>query len=502
MKKLSIFLIGILGIMAASCDDAPEVAKPQVNPQEPIVAEGDVVSQPSGALLTPETSELKLQEYKEKDEPIPVMQLTETKNLPEGATISYRLELSNSETFANVQTIEALEGDDGVYYVSVDEWGAAHQRLFGKSPKPKMTYYRVPAFINYDGSNYRYVSTNYYVAKGHMQVCGVDAGFVIEDHYYLLGSMTTWTLNAESVAPYMFEHSDDVSVYDDPVFVIKFEVPADVVASDGGAYWKIAPQSAVESKEWANVVGTAVNGDTALSGTLVSENAEAGKIEVAGKYKMTINMEAMTYDIERLLQPDILYTPGGTNDWNQLNSAWMQLNSEKGYYGVFPVNGDGFKICTENSWDNAYTYGAKLADPALSGELLLGQSGQNIKVPAENEGLIWASVQFDPVSYELTTYNLIPVNRVGVIGSFAASSWGDDVEMTSADGGITWNVDVTFIAGDEYKIRFNGNWDYNLGGDSKALSLDGGNIKAEEAGNYTVTLKLQPGIPTLTLTKK
>lgn len=502
MKKLSIFLLGILGIMAASCDDAPEVAKPQVNPQEPIVADGDVVSQPSGALLTSETSELKLQEYKEKDEPIPVMQLTETKNLPEGTTISYKLELSNSETFANVQTIEALEGDDGIYYVSVDEWGAAHQHLFGKSPKPKMTYYRVPVFINYDGSNYRYVSTNYYAAEGHMQVCGVDAGFVIEDHYYFLSNSTTWDFS--EVMNYAFEHDADVSVYDNPEFIFKFEVTQEQLdANGGGSYWKIAPESSVESQNWNALLGTEVNGDENLEGHLFGPGeVQSGKLTQAGKYKLTINMENMTYDFELLLQPDVLYTPGGANGWSQSNSAYMQLNSSKGYYGVFPVDAAGFKICTENSWDNAYTYGGKLADPALSGELLLGQDGKDIKVPEGNEGLVWASVQFDPVSYALTTYELIPVTSVGLIGSFAASGWGSDVKMTSNDNGVTWSADITFAKGDSYKIRFNENWDYNLGGDIKALSLDGADIVADEAGEFTLTLTVQPGIPTLTVVKK
>ena len=35
-------MLGVLGLFAASCDDAPEAPKPQENPQEPIFASGDI----------------------------------------------------------------------------------------------------------------------------------------------------------------------------------------------------------------------------------------------------------------------------------------------------------------------------------------------------------------------------------------------------------------------------------------------------------------------------
>lgn len=94
---------------------------------------------------------------------------------------------------------------------------------------------------------------------------------------------------------------------------------------------------------------------------------------------------------------------------------------------------------------------------------------------------------------------MLKIETVGIIGGFAASGWGSDVVMTSADGGITWTADVTFAAGDEFKVRFNGNWDYNLGGGNV---LDGDNIKVAEAGTYTVTLTTQPGTPKITYALK
>ena len=498
MKKLSIFLLGALGMIAAACDEAPEVAKPQVNPQEPLVTTGDVVTQPAGALLTPEGSELKLQDYKAEDKPVPIMMVTETKNLPAGATVSFKLEISDSESFARMQSMDALEGDEGMYYVAVDEWGKAHQALFGKSPKPKTTYYRVPVYVTFDGSDYRYESTDYYAAQGKMEVCGVDAGFVIYDNYYLLSNATTWDLGEAKKFP--FHHNNpDVSVYDDPNFTINFEVTPEVAAS--GDYWKIGYDEAIDAQNWDGMIGTQENGDEALSGFLVSVNAQSGLIKTPGKYEMRINMESMEYEIELLKQPNHLYTPGGANGWNQEASGWMQLKEDKGlYYGVFPVS-DGFKICEANDWSDATTWGeTKPAAGGLTGTLSLGGAGDNINAP--EAGTYWVMANFDPESYALTTYELVPITRIGVIGSFSASGWGSDIAMTTADNGATYTVDVELEAGTAWKIRFNDDWDYDLGGDISHMTWGGSDIQVEAVGTYTITLSLLGGYPRCTITKK
>lgn len=499
MKKFSIFLLGVLGMMAAtSCEDELEPAIPQSNPQEPILTTGDVVSQATGALAS--SAVLNLEDYRADGAAVPVMQLVSTNDLPEGAAVSYALQLSDTEDFKRNVVIAATEGSDGVFNISASDWNDAHVYLFGKSPKVKTVYYRVPVYVNVDGSDYRLQSADYYAAEGTIQETCMDNGFFISDAYYFLSDATSWSLgDAAAMEPFKFEHSD-ADVYDDPVFTFKFKLTEENLEGVDGVYWKITSQEGMNINDWATgIYGPEVNGDDNLAGMLVDVDAQAGKLTQPGTYKLTINMEEMTYEFALLLQPEFLYTPGGANGWGQTSSAYMQLHETKGYYGLFPIDGDGFKICTENSWDDAYTYGSTDTAAALSGDLGLGQAGNNILVP--EAGLYWCFVQFDS-AYTLTTYELIKVDTVGIIGSFAASGWGSDVLMTSADGGATWTADVTFAAGDEFKFRFAENWDYNYGGDLNALSLDGDNISVAEAGTYTVTLKLQPGLPTATMTLK
>lgn len=492
-----------------SCQESIEPAPPQHNPQLPIVTIDDIQSQKAGVLTS---SVVTLEDYRADGSMIPVMELVSAENLPANSEVEYRLELSSTPTFDKVVTMHTVAGtpnENGatVYSVLASEWNTAHLTLFGKSPKVKTAYYRIPLYLDLDGSDYRVSPTDvpdaadYYVASGELQETCMDSGFVIEDHYYFLSNSTTWNIGDRAeVEQYAFEHSADVSVYDDPVFVFKFKVTQDQLdANGGGSYWKIAPESAIDAQNWDAMVGTETNGDESLSGMLVTENAQSGKLTEPGNYRITINMESMTYDFELLLQPDVLYTPGGSNGWNQLNSAYLQLRAGEYYYGLIPVD-DSFKVCAEPKWDNATDYGAPSEDPANSGTLVLGGTAKNIK--PEANGLYWMHIDYDHVSYQLTTYSMTKVETVGLIGSFAGSGWGSDVVMTSADGGITWTGDVTFAAGDEFKLRFNGDWGMNLGGDIQSLSYDGSNIKVEEAGNYTITFTTQPGIPHLSMEKK
>ena len=99
MKKLSILMLGLLGMMSASCDDAPEAPKPQENPQEPIFAVGDITSATDGALAS--ATVLDLESYREKSG-IPVMKAPETKNLPEGAVVSYKVQLCAAQDFSGM----------------------------------------------------------------------------------------------------------------------------------------------------------------------------------------------------------------------------------------------------------------------------------------------------------------------------------------------------------------------------------------------------------------
>ena len=104
---------------------------------------------------------------------------------------------------------------------------------------------------------------------------------------------------------------------------------------------------------------------------------------------------------------------------------------------------------------------------------------------------------FWTVDLENKTATAVKVEKVGLIGSF--NEWSDDVVLTFNAEDHTYNGTVTLGENAELKVRFNGNWDYSLGGDLNRLQAVNDNCKVAEAGTYTAKLDLNKG--TLTLTK-
>ena len=94
-----------------------------------------------------------------------------------------------------------------------------------------------------------------------------------------------------------------------------------------------------------------------------------------------------------------------------------------------------------------------------------------------------------------------PVTLVGLIGSFAGSDWGADVEMAFDPETLTYSATVDLAEGNEFKIRFNSNWDLNLGGDITALTHNGNNIVVQETGTYHIVLDMA-NTSSLTMTKQ
>ena len=82
----------------------------------------------------------------------------------------------------------------------------------------------------------------------------------------------------------------------------------------------------------------------------------------------------------------------------------------------------------------------------------------------------------------------------GIIGSFEGSGWSTDIPMTKVDDN-TWQGEVTLKAGDELKVRADGDWADNWGD-------NGENFKVAEDGTYVVTLTFSDGVGTATVTKK
>lgn len=492
MKKSIIFLFGVLGLMATSCEDALEPAIPQHNPQGPVLESGDIETVKAGVLAS--DAVLTLENYRADDARLGIVKLEKADSLPANAEISYKFELSSTDDFARSYTIDATLGEDSTYTVSASDWNEAHLYLFGKSPKEKTAYYRVPVYVNVNGSDYRYESTSYYAVTGSIKETCFDQGFVIEDHYYLLGSMSTWALdNAAEVEKYPFYHNPDVSPYDDPVFTIVFSVSQAVLdANGGGCYWKIAPQSVVGTDKWSNVIGTETDGDESEQGMLVTENAGSGKITKAGKYELTVNMEEMTYSLKSLAS--VLYVVGEPNGWSIDNDAVYLTETSQGsniYSGTIKVDAGKFmfRFYTQlGDWDRN-SVGAD-DDPNVNVPVTFNEAGEYTSVIAQagvnatsGKGN-WTDASWEGGAVSITVNlndNTVVMKKASLASGIYLrgdmNGWGADAawEFQLTDKTNVWTVSgVSISQGQGFKVA-DANWGaVNLGAESGNTNITAG----------------------------
>lgn len=173
------------------------------------------------------------------------------------------------------------------------------------------------------------------------------------------------------------------------------------------------------------------------------------------------------------------------------------------YMGVF-VNGQRISNLTSAELDGYYQGFAHLSSPfslnydykkeivAVNGSsfaLLDGDfeaQGENI-APAANGFYL---LRVDLKDATKTSLTPIAITKVGAIGTF--NGWSDDQALTYDAAEHCFKGTLTFAADGEFKFRFNGTWDLNLGGHfPNELTFGGANLKVN-AGTYDVRLYVEP----------
>ena len=174
-----------------------------------------------------------------------------------------------------------------------------------------------------------------------------------------------------------------------------------------------------------------------------------------------------------------LSVPGNWSVWTA-DAPKLSGDKKGNFAGPLVMAGDAieFKFIHDGAW-----IGGKAGEEDLSYEL---GASDNMTIAA---GTYWWTV--DLVN---NTAKALPVTQVGLIGSF--NEWSTDVVLT-AGADDTYTGSVTLEDNAKFKVRFNGSWDYCLGGSVDAFSAFGGDIVVAEGGTYTVTVYLNHGKITL-----
>ena len=351
--------------------------------------------------------------------------------------------------------------------VATADLQSAVTQLFGKRPQARTMKGVVHAYMKTNGQVFR-------ASSDTINIIVTPEAPVIETAYYLIGDMNAW----DGTKLVKFNHSDK-DVYEDPYFTVIVKVPAN-------CYWKIIPQSNVDASDvWANpgVLGPSANGDTSATGTLVNDNAQAGKIaEEAGYVKFTLNMMESTYTIDYIGDMALqLYVPGAHQDWKpELAPIIYCQNYDMKYDGYvnFTAAGQAFKFTAQPSWEGT-NYGNG-GDGTLSTDANAG----NMSVTEAGYYRLTANLATTPMTYTVTK------TVWGIIGDATPGSWDASTDMTYNATTGEWTVTADLTGGKAMKFRANNAWDINLGGNASNLTYGGDNMSIAESGTYLITLNL------------
>ena len=479
MKKIALLSAVALGLAFTACDDTEIIDIPQ-NPA-PVEFKVDDLKLTATEQLS---SVLDLEALNNSYANIKVADISLV-NFPSDYELNVVMQMSADDTFSKICEVPASVVDNQIV-VNPDDLQGVYVANISKGPKQRTVYARFAAYAVKDQAQVRLGNPDYYWGPFSLIVKPYPSSLVIEQNYYLLGTINGW-----SVAQAIKLNHSDKDVYDDPVFSIKVDISAADAAS--GWWWKIVPESTYATGNWVDAdnaaFGVAENGDEALSGMLVgrtaTEDCGAGCLKVQGPYLLTINLEEGTYKFEMAI--DNLYTPGDSNNWSHAASQLLFTKDYANYYGYANLNGI-FKFTSAPNWDGI-NYGN-------AGEGVLSTDGGAGNLTVAEPGLYWLHVNLAALTYEATL-----VKTIGLIGDATPNGWGASTALTPSADNLVWTGEVTFGAG-EFKFRANNDWAINLGGSMDDLQQDGGNLASPGAGTYAVTLDLSKLPYTCTMVKK
>lgn len=219
------------------------------------------------------------------------------------------------------------------------------------------------------------------------------------------------------------------------------------------------------------------------------QNGANIKVPADGKYTVKLDLNNMTLElldesgaaVEAAPEPEP--DPNATDTWAVIgqigDTNWdtdfpMFFNKENNHwYAVVNLkDGAEFKLRANGDWKLNYGLDEN-GGPTLDGQTnFKAESGDGAYV-------IDFMVNEDSVEigYGKSTW--------GVIGSFEGSDWNTDVEMTEKEPGLYVSEPIAFKAGNEFKVRADGDWAVNFGLD---MEMGGKNLSVEADGNYIVTL--------------
>lgn len=452
MKKI-LFGLTLMAAMASCTEDYKDWASPANNPQEPVKSvEVEVTSAGTINLADAEES---------------VQLFTPSVVVSDEAVSKYTVELYAEAEGARKELTADSEGK-----VLTADLQDAVVSLCGARPVERSLFMDITCLTNIAGQSIQNVSKNVAI-KITPKAPFIDSG------YYLTGDFAGW--NKEGALA--FTHIGSGDVYDNPEFQIMFTATAD------NQYWKIISKTNYDNDFWAEgetgVVGTKVDGDTSAEGLLTTDHPQAGKIEKAGIYMLTINMMEYSFTIKAVAPQ--FYMVGALPGWNAEGAAkallYPQTNTTMQYTSKFTGAWD-LKLWNKNdlgNWDACY--GCEVDGDNSANGKLINSNAQAISSPSAEYYTFTVDLAAMTYSWtKLANQNPTEYTKMGIIGDF--NGWSTDEEMTQVTP-HNWYVVATVTDGG-LKFRANADWGINWGAELTVSDSDFYGKGVQDGANITV----------------
>lgn len=209
----------------------------------------------------------------------------------------------------------------------------------------------------------------------------------------------------------------------------------------------------------------------------------------AGTYKITMNLNGLTYKIEQYSLG--IVGDATPNGWDGPDVQMLFDPTSDQFRAVVELANGNIKFRLNNAWVGGENWGGS------NGEI--STEGGDIPVTA---GKYVVTVNFNEM-----TYALEPIQHIfGLVGDATVNGWdGPDVQLnidytSEYTSGGKWYVNNVPLTSGAVKFRADNDWAVNYGGSglSGNLEVGGGDIMISAAGNYDVVMDLSNMTYTIT----
>ncbi|MDE5624604.1 MAG: hypothetical protein K2I62_08425 [Alistipes sp.] len=202
---------------------------------------------------------------------------------------------------------------------------------------------------------------------------------------------------------------------------------------------------------------------------------------------MTLEIDGEIADLQ--LYPEAIGVTGDFGDINWAAAAAPQLpgDVETGKYG-------GYVSMYGLTYGFKFTYG----DTWVPGQAVEGADNEFTLGVGDNMMIAEGLYRWD-VDLDAMTAKAVPLTKVGLIGDGVGGWDNDQAELVRDPEDGLYKAAGVVCPGGEFKIRFNSDWDYSLGGTADNLIDNAGNMTIE-AGTYSFALDLTHTPYKLTMT--